>query len=462
MTTELKPPEFQLPEYEPEEAILARIKDCNATVTVIGAGYVGLPLACRCARQGHRVTIIDHDEQKIESIRAGTSYVKAVSDGLLTFLVNTPPAKGHPPNLQAFTTKEREGLDADVILICVPTPLNKTKDPDVSMVLGVRDRLHGGLSYLTKRPLVVLESTVYPGFTERAFGKILYLANVAFSPERIDPGNPTHYLQNTPKLVAGLTETAKDMAVAFYETIVDDVVPVSSCAVAEMSKVFENTFRLVNIALVNEMALMCRKLDLDTNEVVDAASTKPFGFMPFRPGPGVGGHCIGVDPHYLSWKLKTLNYHSRFIDLASQVNSHMPEYVVQLASEGLNRVQKPLSGSHVLVVGVSYKPGVSDIRESPALDILSLLRKADARVSYLDPFVPSVVLPDGFEVPSLSSELFEMIEEPVSVQVDCVIIVTDHPKVDHHAICRGALAVVDTRNATKAFKSKFLNKIVTL
>lgn len=453
---------LRLPEYEPEETILKRIKERNAQVTVIGAGYVGLPIACRCARQGHRVTIIDPDEKKIESIRAGASYIKAVSDGIMTFLVNTSPAKGHPPNLQAFTPKEKDGLDADVILVCVPTPLNKTKDPDVSMVLDVRDQLYGGLSYLHKRPLVVLESTVYPGFTARAFGKILYLANVAFSPERIDPGNPTHHLQNTPKLVGGLTSAATDMAVAFYETIVDEVVPVSSCEVAEMSKVFENTFRMVNIALVNEMALMCRKLGLDTNEVVDAASTKPFGFMPFRPGPGVGGHCIGVDPHYLSWKLKTLNYHARFIDLASQVNSHMPEHVVQLASEALNRVQKPLNGSHVLVVGVSYKPGVADMRESPALDILSLLRKAEARVSYLDPFVPSVTLPDGFEVPSLSPELFTMIEGPFSTQIDCVIIVTDHPDVDHHAICRGASAVVDTRNATKAFKDEFPNKIVTL
>lgn len=459
MTKGIGPPEW-LPEYEPEEAVLQRIKDCDAEVTVIGGGYVGLPLACRCARMGHRVTVVDPDEAKVESIRAGKSYIKAVSDGFLTFLVNTPPAEGHSPNLKAQTAG---GIaDADVILVCVPTPLNKTKDPDVSMVLRVRDDLYGGLFYLHKRPLVILESTVYPGFTARAFSKILHLANVAFSPERIDPGNPTHQFHNTPKLVGGLTEAAQDMAVSFYDTIVDEVVPVSSCEVAEMSKVFENTFRMVNIALVNEMALMCRKLGLDINEVVDAASTKPFGFMPFRPGPGVGGHCIGVDPHYLSWKLKTLNYHSRFIDLASQVNSHMPAHVVQLASEALNRVRRPLNDSHVLVVGVSYKPGVADTRESPALDILSLLRRADARVSYIDPFVEGLMLSDGFEVPRLDHETFEMIEEPFLAHVDCVIIVTDHPGVDHRAICRGALAVVDTRNATKAFKHEFPNKIVTL
>jgi len=455
MTDVFKPPGSIGDLSNPEGAILERIRNCDAKVTVIGGGYIGLPLACRCARQGHRVTIVDSDEDKIRSIKKGVSYIEAVSDGLLTFLVNTSPTKGHPPNLQAQTSG---GLDADVIIICVPTPLNKTKDPDVSMVLHVRDKLRDNLPCPNKRPLIILESTVYPGFTSHAFGEILRFAHVAFSPERVDPGNPTYHLHNTPKLVAGLTESARDMAVTFYETIVDEVIPVSSCAVAEMAKVFENTFRMVNIALVNEMALMCHKLSLDTNEVVDAASTKPFGFMPFRPGPGVGGHCIGVDPHYLSWKLKTLNYHSRFIDLASQVNSHMPEYIIHLASEMLSREGKPLKDSYVLIVGVSYKPGVSDVRESPALDILFLLRQAGAHISYFDPFVSRVVLDDGFEVPSQ----FVSNVESFHAQIDCAIIVTDHPDVDYRSICEAAGVVIDTRNVTKSFKHEFPNKIVTL
>jgi len=436
------------PEPEYKDIILRRIRQCNARVLVVGAGYVGLPLACRCAASGHRTTVLDPDTKKVESIRRGESYISDISSGVLEFLVNTEPEKGTGHNLKAVS-KWSDAPCPDVAIICVPTPLNKAKEPDISIVMDVVDRLPDTWP-CGWNPLVVLESTVYPGFTREMVHDRLRVPT-AFSPERVDPGNRKYGIRNTPKLVGGVDAVSSLLANEFYRTIVNEVVPVSSCEVAEMTKVFENTFRMVNIGLVNEAALMCRALGIDSNEMIDAAATKPFGFMPFRPGPGAGGNCVPLDPHYLAWKLRTVKYHSRFISLADQVNSSMPRHVVDLIVRALNKNEKSVKNSKVLIDGVSYKPGVGDLSESPALDIIEILcSEYSADVWYFDPFVDSMTLSSGRGIPRIT-------KMPEPGEFDCLVIATNHPNVDHGELCRLAGAVVDTRNVTKDFRKDISN-----
>ena len=437
--------------------IFKRIHAKQATVTIIGGGYVGLPLAVRCAKVGHDVKVCDVDGRKVDSINKGESYIGDVpSSELLAAL----------PRLRA-TTNPREAIAvADIVVICVPTPLNKTKDPDVSMVVDATHLIRDHSLFADDERLVILESTVYPGFTREVLVPELENDNlrpgdnlfVAFSPERVDPGNRTFGVQNTPKVVGGIDRESATLAAAFYADLVSEVIQVNSCDAAEMAKVVENTFRMVNIALANETALECRKLGLDVWEVIDAAATKPFGFMPFWPGPGVGGHCIGLDPHYLAWKLRSLNYRSRFIELAEQINSAMPEHVVRMAIDALSRArQRPIMGASVLVLGVAYKPDVSDVRESPALDVIHLLSSHGARVSFFDPHVESIHLEDPHRTMC-------RVDDPVAAakEADCVLIVTNHRAVDYCAVCEAAPLVVDSRNATKELRQEFFSKIVVL
>lgn len=446
--------------------ILGRIMERRARVTIIGGGYVGLPLAVRCADVGHDVIVYDIDQRKIDSIAAGKSYIDDIRDERLR-------SDGYPI-LCATSDPAIAMRDPDIIVICVPTPLNKTKDPDVSMVVGAAGMIRDNTPFRCPGPsperLVILESTVYPGFTREVLlpellasgtreGRGLAMGSlfVAFSPERVDPSNPVFGVQNTPKVVGGLTGRATELAVAFYTGLVSKVVPVSSCDAAEMAKVVENTFRMVNIALANETALECGKLGLDVWEVIGAAATKPFGFMPFWPGPGVGGHCIGLDPHYLAWRLRGLNYRSRFIELAEQINSAMPEHVVRLAIDALSRRGgKAIAGARILVLGMAYKRDVSDVRESPALDIVRLLDRHGAQVRFFDPHVPAIRLEGGDVRQSVSDPVGEA---KVS---DCVLIVTDHRAVDYRAVCAAAPLVVDSRNATRGLREEFPNKILVL
>ncbi|MEA3345054.1 MAG: nucleotide sugar dehydrogenase [Chloroflexota bacterium] len=417
-----------------------RILNRSARVAVKGVGYVGLPLAVAFAKAGFPVVGIDVDEEKVEAINAGSSYIEDVPSEQLARLVSAED-KG----LRATT--DNSVLDqCDVAIICVPTPLSKTRDPDISCILDaaseVADHLHPEM-------LVVLESTTYPGTTEELLlprlaenglqvGKDFYLA---FSPERIDPGRTDRGLENTPKVLGGVTPQCLTMAQALYEQVIEEVVPVSSTQTAEMVKLLENTFRAVNIALVNEVAIMCGKLGLDVWEVIEAASTKPYGFMTFYPGPGLGGHCIPIDPHYLAWKLKTVNYNARFIQLASEINAAMPHYVMDKVFEALNEEGKAVKGSRILLLGVAYKRDVSDIRESPALDILRLLKAKGAMVSYHDPHVPHLRL-DDIAMDSVT------LDADALASADCVVVVTDHSDYDWDWIAGNSRLLVDTRNAT--------------
>lgn len=441
--------------------VLDRIRAKRARVTVVGAGYVGLPLAVRCANVGHHVTVYDIDRRKIDSLNAGKSYIGDVADSELR--------NNGCPIMCATDDPGTAMADADVVVICVPTPLNKTKDPDVSMVVGAARMIHDHTPIPSPERLVVLESTVYPGFTREVLLPELLVGGtweekqraleclfVAFSPERVDPSNKSFGISNTPKVVGGLSPKSTELAVAFYSDLVSKVVPVSSCDAAEMAKVVENTFRMVNIALANETALECTKLGLDVWEVIDAAATKPFGFMPFRPGPGVGGHCIGLDPHYLAWKLRGLGYRSRFIELAEQINSAMPEHVVRMVIDALGACGKSIRDAGILVLGVAYKRNVSDVRESPALDIIHLLRKHGARVGFFDPHVERIGLEDGGNLVR-TKDLMEAVRA-----ADCVLVVTDHASVDYRSVCEAAPLVVDSRNATKGLRAEFPNKIVVL
>jgi len=428
------------------EALLNRIEHREAVVAVIGLGYVGLPLAVAFAEAGFPVVGVDVDPQKVEAIGRGEPYVQDVPSEPLGHLV----AAG----LRA-TTDYDVLREADAAIICVPTPLSKTKDPDLSYIVAAADavaqRLHRGM-------LVVLESTTYPGTTEElilprlqaAQGQALEVGRdffLAFSPERIDPGRKDWTVRNTPKVIGGMTPACLRVARALYGSAIERVVPVSSPRAAEMVKLLENTFRAVNIALVNEVALMCDRLGLDVWEVIDAAATKPFGFMPFYPGPGLGGHCIPIDPHYLAWKLKTLNYNARFIQLAEEVNFGMPQVVLGKIADALNEDGKPLRGARILLLGVAYKADVGDVRESPALDLLHLLRAKGADVAYHDPYVPSVVL-DGAPEGPVRLECAPL-ERQTLQWSDCVVIVTPHSTYDWAWVVENSRLVVDTRNATK-------------
>jgi UDP-N-acetyl-D-glucosamine dehydrogenase len=419
-------------------------------VGVIGLGYVGLPLLVEMANVGLTAYGVDVDARKARKINAGLSYIEDVPSSQLRRLVKA----GRIHATTDFDILKQVGA----VSICVPTPLRKTKDPDISYIMSAveetRKRLHKG-------QIIILESTTYPGTTDELVlpelsrsglqvGKDFFLA---FSPERVDPGNKKHTTKNTPKIIGGTTPECSRRAAAYYRKIFDTVIPVSSTKCAEMVKLLENTFRSVNIGLVNEVALMCNRLGLNVWEVIDAAATKPFGFMPFYPGPGLGGHCIPVDPHYLSWKLKALNYYARFIELAGEINASMPAFVVTKISGALNDVGKPLNGSKILVLGVAYKRDVGDLRESPALDVIELLKQQKAAVSYHDPYVPALNTGD-LQLRSIA------LTRAALRRFDCVVITTDHSSYDYQFICDNARLIVDTRNATHRTKTR--TRIVNL
>jgi UDP-N-acetyl-D-glucosamine dehydrogenase len=425
-----------------QQELLQRINDRSAVLSVIGMGYVGMPLAVEFAEAGFRVITIDVDKRKVDSINQGESYIEDIPTSRLKPLVESGKLSA--------STDYSELKNVDALSICVPTPLRQTKDPDMSFIINAIDSI---AEYAHAGMLIVLESTTYPGTTEevivpRLLGKNLEVGEdvfVAFSPERIDPGNKTYGVRNTPKVVGGITPACSELAAALYGTGVDKIVQVSSPTVAEMVKLLENTFRAVNIGLVNEMALMCDKLGLDVWEVINAAASKPFGFMPFYPGPGLGGHCIPVDPHYLSWKLKTLNYTARFIELASEINTSMPLYVVDKVTDALNEHSKSVRGSRLVILGVAYKPNIDDVRESPALDIIELLRQKGADIVYHDPYVPSIRL-DGHVLESCDYS------PQLLADADCVVIVTNHNWYNWQEVAEKSKVVVDTRNALAAYK----------
>lgn len=416
-----------------------RIEERSARVAVIGLGYVGLPLAVELGKAGFEVTGIDVSTRKVKMINAGKSDIADVSQ----FEVAGLKAVGKLRATKDYSTLR----DVDVAIVCVPTPLSKTRDPDVSYIINAFRRIE---SYLHPGQLLILESTTYPGTSEELALPILAESGLsvgsdfflAFSPERVDPGNTVYSIRNTPKIVGGITPNCTGVAVLLYSQIISRVIPVSNTKTAEMVKLLENTFRSVNIGLVNEIALICDRLGISVWEVIDAAATKPFGFMPFYPGPGLGGHCIPIDPHYLAWKLRVLDYHARFIELASQVNRHMPYHVVEKVGDALNSRRLSIGGSSILVLGVSYKRDIDDIRESPALDIVRILVKKGATVTYNDPFVPEMEL-DGQTYRSVS------LTEQAMASADCVVIATDHTAYDYSWIVSHAACLVDTRNATK-------------
>jgi len=424
-------------------SLLDRIHTRQARIGVIGLGYVGLPLAVEFALAGFHVTGFDVDPAKVADIQRGHSYIPDVAQADIAKVV----ASGH---LRA-TTDVAELATMDVADICVPTPLRKTKDPDMSYVVQA---LEGVAAHLQKGQLVILESTTYPGTTDEVALPMLEAAGLkadrdfflAFSPERVDPGNQTYTTRNIPKIVGGHGPASTEAAAALYAQIVSKVIQVSSTRVAEMVKLLENTFRAVNIGLVNEIAQMCHKLDIDVWEVIEAAKTKPFGFMPFYPGPGLGGHCIPIDPYYLSWKARQSGFECRFIELAGHVNASMPDFVVERVADALNGSRKSVNGSRVHVYGVAYKRDVSDMRESPALDIIEVLARRGALISYSDPYVPTLTS-GGHRLESVSEA------EALRARPDCFVICTDHSTFDWKTVVDSGVPVVDTRNALRSFSA---------
>jgi UDP-N-acetyl-D-glucosamine dehydrogenase len=423
-----------------KQQLLDRIGDGSVRLGVIGLGYVGLPLAEVFARAGVRVTGFDVDPWKVEEIHAGRTYIGDLTDAQIKDQVDGG-------RLEATTDFDALG-DMDAILICVPTPLRKTLDPDISYIVQAVEEIR---SRMSPGKLIVLESTTYPGTTEEiifpmiaedglVLGEDFFLA---FSPERVDPSNEKYKTENTPKVVGGSTPNCCDVAKALYALAIPLVHMVSSARAAEMVKLLENTFRLINIGLVNEIALVCEKLGLDVWEIIDAAATKPFGFMPFYPGPGLGGHCIPIDPHYLSWKLRSLNYFTRFIDVASEINRGMPEHVVERLTLLLNDRAKPIRGSKIMALGVAYKKDCADLRESPALDVMLMLKQRGAELAFHDPYVEEMEL-DGETLNGLPCDA-----ETLASQ-DAVIVLTDHSSIDYAKVVASAPLVYDTRNATRA------------
>ena len=426
------------------DALRAKANDRSAVIGIVGLGYVGLPLAMEMAEAGYTVLGFDVSQRVVELINRGESHVQDVPDERLAKFVKAGKVSA--------TADLARMSEPDCIAICVPTPLSKTRDPDVSYIVAATESVARALR---AGQAIVLESTTYPGTTRELMlpalekkglkvGEDFFLA---FSPERVDPGNPKFGTRNTPKVVGGITPTCGEVVAAIYRPAIDTLVPVSSPEAAELVKLLENTFRSVNIGLVNEMAIVCDKLGVDVWEVIDAAATKPFGFMKFTPGPGVGGHCIPLDPHYLAWKMRTLNYRTRFIELAGEINAEMPEYWVQKVVDQLNDQSKAVRGSTVLVLGVAYKKDIDDVRESPALDIIRLLEKMGAKVQYHDPFIPEMH-EDGVKLKS----------QPLSAatvrQADCVVLVTDHTQLDYPLIARESRALVDTRHIVAARAGK--------
>jgi len=424
-------------------ALESKIKNRTARIGIVGLGYVGLPLAVEFAEAGFRVVGIDLDVRKMRAINTGTSYIEDVSTATLKPLVRDGLIRAQ---------SDYSGCGKlDAILIAVPTPLRKTKDPDISYIVAALDAIS---SQVRAGQLIILESTTYPGTTEEVLRPVLEAGGLkvgrdiflAFSPERVDPGNKLYQTKNTPKVVGGSTPLCTKIAAQLYGQAIEHVHSVTSTQSAEMIKLLENTFRAVNIGLVNEIALMCEKLGLDVWEVIDGAATKPFGFMRFYPGPGIGGHCIPLDPHYLAWKLKTLNYSARFIELASEINGHMPEVVVRRATAILNDAKKSVRGAKIFVLGVAYKKDTGDTRESPALDVIRLLQDHGAIVSFHDPYSNAIRGEDG------RIEKGAALTHRNLAAADLVVIVTDHAIFDYDAIVKGARRVLDTRNATRGVK----------
>lgn len=427
-----------------------KINDKTAVIGVIGLGYVGLPLAVEFANNSFTVIGIDIDIGKVEQINRGENYIADVSNDNLKELVSS--------NIIIATTDFSVLTKIDAVIICVPTPLNKLKDPDVSYILSVLDQL---VKYVHTDMFISLESTTYPGTTRElilpALEKMNLIAGedfyLCFSPERVDPGNKKYRIKNTPKVIGGITEECTTIGKLLYESIIDTVVPVSSPEAAETVKLLENTFRSINIGLANEVAIMCEKLGVDVWEVIDAAATKPFGFMKFTPGPGLGGHCIPIDPHYLAWKMKTLNYRARFIELAGEINTGMPLHVLDLISGGLNRFQKSINGSKILVLGIAYKKDIDDVRESPALDVMMLLEQGGAQIDYYDEFVSKIKWndKDKYSKNSLTAETLHL--------YDAVVVLTDHSKVDYDLVKMESKLIIDTRNVFSGIKD---SKIIRL
>jgi UDP-N-acetyl-D-glucosamine dehydrogenase len=431
------------------EALIGRLENRTAHTAVIGMGYVGLPLAVELGDAGFRVTAIDVSAEKVAAVNRGESYIPDVQSPDVARLVGQGRLRA---------TADFDALhEVDTINICVPTPLRKTKDPDLSYVVAATEQAAG---HLRSGQLVILESTTYPGTTEEVLQPMLEAGGLkagrdfflAFSPERVDPGNARWHTGNIPKVVGGIDATSTRVAATLYRQVVETVVPVSSARVAEMVKLLENTFRAVNIGMVNELALMCRDLQVDVWEVIDAAATKPFGFMPFYPGPGLGGHCIPIDPYYLSWKARQNGFESRFIELAGHVNGYMPRFVVERVGEALNEAGKPLRGSRVHLFGMAYKPDVDDIRESPALDIVKLLERRGAIVSYTDPFVPSFA-EHGVAMTGVP------FDEAFTRGFDCGVLTTHHKAFDYAKIAAASPLVVDTRNALKGYSGPNIVKL---
>jgi len=421
-----------------------KIANKAAQVSVIGLGYVGLPLAIEIAKAGFNVAGIDVDREKIDKIRSKNSYIPDVTREALTRLVSQK---------KLIATSDYKILkEIDIVSICVPTPLRKTREPDISYIIAATSEVS---KYLHQGQLILLESTTFPGTTKDIILPALEKSNLkvgrdfflSFSPERVDPGNKKYTIKSIPKVLGGITPECTKIAKLFYEQIVEKVVLVASTQEAEMTKLLENIFRSVNIALANELALMCDRLGIDIWNVIEAAATKPFGFMPFYPGPGLGGHCIPVDPVYLSWKAKTYGFYSKFIEFAEEVNKNMPHYVVRKITDALNTHKKCINGSKILILGVAYKENVGDARESPALDIIEILYRQGAKIIYNDPYVPQIKIGDK-KVRSLP------LNENLLSQADCVVITTAHSSYDYRWIVENARTVVDTRNATKNLSNK--------
>lgn len=420
------------------------IKERRARVAVIGLGYVGLPLVTEFAARGFNATGFEVDDHKVAEINAGRSYIGDVLSESLKQSVDA--------GRLSATTDFSQLKQCDAIIICVPTPLRKTKEPDVSFILAAAEQIK---KYLRRGQLIILESTTYPGTTDEVLLPMLEETGlkldedflIAFSPERVDPGNPQFKTHNIPKVVGGVTDDSTEAAAALYSQIVEEVHAVSSARVAEAAKLLENTFRAVNIGMANEMARLCYALNIDTWEVIRAAATKPFGFMPFYPGPGIGGHCIPLDPHYLSWKARQHGFDSRFIGLAEEVNSRMPEHVVQLVADGLNDDRKPMNGARVLLLGVAYKKDIDDVRESPALSIIDRLLSKGCDVRYHDPFVGEIRFDDTHTEGNGDPLNSVALTDDEIKAADCVVIVTNHSGVDYQRVVNLAPLVVDTRNA---------------
>jgi UDP-N-acetyl-D-glucosamine dehydrogenase len=423
-----------------KETLIKKLQDKTAKIGILGMGYVGMPLAVVFAEAGFNVLGIDPDQRKVDTFNKGVSYIQDVSTETI--------ARLHKAGKLNMTADFAALKDMDAVSICVPTPLRQTGDPDMSFIISATEQL---TKYVHKGMVIVLESTTYPGttrelalpmLTEKSGLKVGEDIFICFSPERVDPGREDWTTLNTPKVMGGITKACSEVATAWYAGAIKTVVPVSSAEAAEMSKLLENTFRMINIGLVNELAIMCERLGVDVWEVIEAAGTKPFGFMKFTPGPGLGGHCIPIDPLYLSWKMREFNYNARFIELASEINTNMPRYVVSRVLEAMNDRGKHLKGSKVLVLGVAYKPDIDDVRESPALDVIALLRKKGAVVEYHDPYIPQIHHErEGWKMESIKDLM------PAVRAADAVVIITNHKAYDYAAILESAQFIFDSRNA---------------